>query len=156
MSGAWAAAHAATRWNPHSKQERVNLSDIHGILFNAHILFSFALGVWAAVMAAREQSISGNFWGALATSTVLAAAVLMLGVVMTLTGLRPVDGRLTLYFLYMAWLVVIMPGLFTMLRGRDDRGAAIAFAILAVFNAFTSLSMAQRMITGPWVLPPGV
>jgi len=131
------------------------MSDIHGILFNAHILFSFALGVWAVIMAAREQPISGNFWGAVATITILAAAVLAIGVIMTLTGLRPTDGRLTLYFLYMAWLVVIMPGLFTMLRGRDDRNAAIAFAILAFFNAFTSLSMAQRMITGPWLLPSG-
>jgi hypothetical protein len=133
----------------------MNLSDIHGVLFNAHILFSFVMAVWAAVMAARDQSISGNFWGALATITLLAAMVLGVGVILVLGGYRPADGRLTLYFLYMAWLVVIMPGLFTLLRGRDDRSAALAFAILALFNAFTSISMAQRMITGPWMLPPG-
>jgi len=128
----------------------MSLSDIHGILFNAHILFSIALGIWAAVMAARNQSISGNFWGALATITILAATVITLGFIMTLQGLRPADGRLSLYYLYMIWLMVIMPGLFSMLRGRDDRSAAIAFALLAFFNASTSASMAQRMIVGPW------
>jgi hypothetical protein len=50
----------------------------------------------------------------------------------------------------MSWLVVIMPGLFTLLRGRDDRNAAIAFSILCIFNAATSLSMIQRHVVGPW------
>lgn len=125
------------------------MNEIHGIFFNAHILFSIILGVWATVMAARNQSISGNFWGAVATVTILAAVILLIGVVMTLQGLRP--ERLITYFLYMAWLVVIMPGLFSLLRGRDDRNAAIAFALLAFFNATTSISMWQRAIIGPWL-----
>jgi hypothetical protein len=126
----------------------MGLNTVHNILFNAHILFSLALGIWAAVMAARSQSISGNYWGAVATGSVLAGMVALIGIIMTLQGLRP--PRLIVYFLYMAWLVVIMPGLFSMLRGRDDRSAAIAFAILAFFNATTSASMAQRFIIGPW------
>jgi hypothetical protein len=81
---------------------------------------------------------------------VLAAAVLLLGVIMTLQGLRP--QRIVIYYLYMLWLVAIMPGLFAMLRGRDDRHAAIAFAILAFFNASTSVSMWQRAVIGPWAL----
>lgn len=127
------------------------LSDIHGILFNAHILFSFALGVWAAVIAGRGQPIPGGYWGAVIVQSVLAGVIVVFGVILTATGARPVDGRLGLYFLYMAWLVVIMPGLFSMLRGRDDRSAALAFAMLAFFNAGVSLSMAQRQIIGPWV-----
>jgi hypothetical protein len=74
--------------------------------------------------------------------------VLLIGIIMSLQGLRP--DRLTLYFLYMTFLVVIMPGLFSMLRGRDDRSAAIAFAMLAFFNASVSISMMERMVTGPW------
>jgi hypothetical protein len=127
------------------------LNDIHGVLFNAHIMFSLILGIWAAGMAARNQSVSGNFWGAVATITVLAALVLIVGILMAITGLR--IARMTIYFLYMAWLVVIMPGLFTMLRGRDDRSAAIAFAILSFFNASTSFSMWSRGLVGPWVSP---
>jgi hypothetical protein len=127
------------------------LSDIHAILFNAHILFSFFLGAWAASLAATNRPISGNYWGAIATSTILAAGVLLVGIIMTLSGLRV--ARLTIYFLYMLWLVIIMPGLFTLMRGRDDRSAGIAFAVLGFFNAATSVSMWQRGLVAPWLLP---
>ena len=126
----------------------MSLNIIHNNLFIAHILYSVALGVWAAIMASRKESISGNFWGAVATYSILAGIVTLVGLVMTIQGLRP--DRLELYFLYMAFLVVIMPGLFSMLRGRDDRSAAIAFAFLAFFNASVSLSMMDRLVTGPW------
>ncbi len=125
------------------------LSDLHTIFFNAHILFSVILGLWSVSMAIRRESISGNFWGAVATITLLGAAVTLIGIIMTAQGLRP--ERLTLYYLYMAWLVIIMPGLFTILRGRDDRDAAIAFGILCFFNAITSFSMLQRGIVSPWL-----
>ncbi|MEP7291398.1 MAG: hypothetical protein ABI835_06420 [Chloroflexota bacterium] len=127
----------------------MGLNDFHNILFNAHILYSVALGIWSAIMAYREEPISGNFWGAVATITILAGIVTAIGFVMTLQGLRP--ERIVTYYLYMSWLVIIMPGLFTLLRGRDDRNAAIAFAILSFFNAVTSFSMLQRHIIGPWV-----
>ena len=120
----------------------MTLNDLHNILFNAHILYSFALGVWSSYMASRNEPISGNFWGAVATITILAGIVLLLGIIMTLEGLRP--ERIVTYYLYMSWLVIIVPGLFTLLRGRDDRNAAIAFAILCFFNAATSVSMLQR------------
>lgn len=129
----------------------MNLNSLHSILFNTYILYVVVLGVWSAVTAARAESISGNFWGAVATSAVLAGAVTLVGLAMTLQGLRP--ERMVVYYLYMAFLIVIMPGLFTMLRGRDDRSAAIAFSILAFFNAATALSMWQRNILGPWVVP---
>ncbi|HYO87153.1 MAG TPA: hypothetical protein VER79_00815 [Candidatus Limnocylindrales bacterium] len=130
----------------------MTLNDLSNILMNAYILFTVILGVWSLLMGARSQPISGNFWGAVATITILAASILAVGGVMYLTGLRP--PRPLIYLLYMLFLVIIMPGLFTMLRGRDDRGAAIAFGLLCFFNAFTSLSMIQRHVLGPWTLPP--
>ena len=129
----------------------MDLNTIHGILFNAHILFMGILALWSIVMAVRTESISGQFFGAVATSALLAAAVVLIGIIMFASGLR-ID-RPTIYFLYMAYLVVIMPGLFSMLRGRDDRQAALFFALLATFNVFVSLSMVQRGLVGPW-LPP--
>jgi hypothetical protein len=126
----------------------MTLNTLHSILFNAHILYSVALGIWSAIMAYRSEPISGNFWGAVATISILAGIITLIGVVMTLQGLRP--DRLLTYYLYMAWLVIIMPGLFALLRGRDDRSAAIAFSILSFFNAATSLSMLQRHVVGPW------
>jgi hypothetical protein len=129
----------------------LTLNDLSNILFNAYILFTVVLGVWALAMSARNQSISGNFWGAVATITILAAVILGIGLIMYAQGLRP--ERPLIYFLYMLFLLVIMPGLFSLLRGRDDRSAAMAFGLLCFFNAFTALSMIQRNVLGPW-LPP--
>jgi hypothetical protein len=129
----------------------MGLNDIHTILFNMHILFSLTLGVWGGILALRNQSISGNYWGAVATSTILAFVVLLIGIVMTVAGLRP--QRIVTYYLYMLWLVIVMPGLYSLLRGRDDRNAAVAYSLLSFFNAATSASMFQRQIVGPWSLP---
>lgn len=130
----------------------MDLNAIHGILFNAQIMFMAALAIWSAALAARSQPLSGNFFGAVATNAMLAVAVLIVGIIMFAQGLR-VD-RPTIYFLYMAWLIVIMPGLFSILRGSDDRSAALKFAILATFNVFVSLSMWERGLVGPW--QPGI
>jgi hypothetical protein len=129
----------------------MGLDALHTILFNMHILFSLTLGIWGAVLALRNRPISGNYWGAVAMSAVVAAVVLLVGVVMTAMGLRP--QRIVTYYLYMLWLVIIMPGLYSLLRGRDDRDAAVAYSILGFFNAATSTSMFQRQIVGPWLLP---
>ena len=126
-------------------------ADLHAVLFNMYILYMLALGVWAGSMFARDASISGGFWGAVAISAGLAGITLLVGVVLSLQGLRP--HRFLLYYLYMLFLVIIMPGLFTLLRGRDDRSAALAFSLLAFFNASTAFSMAQRGVTGPWLSP---
>ena len=114
-----------------------------------HMLYSLALGVWAMYLAVQNAPLSGNYFGAVATYAILAAIVMLVGIIMTITGLR--IERMITYFLYMSWLVVIMPGLFSLLHGRDDRSAAFAFAVLALFNASTSFSMIQRSLTGPWV-----
>ena len=126
-------------------------ADLHAVLFNMYILYMLALGAWAGSMTARDASISGGFWGAVAISAGLAGITLLVGVVLSLQGLRP--NRFLLYYLYMLFLVIIMPGLFTLLRGRDDRSAALAFSLLAFFNASTAFSMAQRGVTGPWLSP---
>lgn len=126
------------------------LNDIHNILFNAYILYAAILGIWAGITAAQNQPISGGYWGAVLTSAGLALMVTLLGIVMTLQGYRP--QRIVTYFLYMAYLVVIMPGLFSMLRGQDDRRAAISFALLAFFNAATALSMWDRGLISPWLM----
>lgn len=131
----------------------MGLNDLHSVLFNMHILYSLILGIWAALMATRNQSISGNFWGAVATSAILAGIVTLVGIIMALQGLRV--ARTAVYFIYMSWLVIIMPGLYTMLRGRDDRSAAVAFSILSFFNAATSASMFQRGLVSPWLPETG-
>lgn len=127
------------------------MDTIHQILFNAHILYSLALGLWATIIAARKEPIGGNYWGAMLTYALLAGATLLVGVLLLATGFQPRSGRVVVYVLYMFWLVIIMPGAFTMLRGRDDRSAAIAFALLGFFNFSTSISMIERELVGPWI-----
>lgn len=119
---------------------------VHTILFNMLIIYSFLLGVYGTVLAARNEAISGNFWGAMAIFVGLALLTTLVGLINALSGARLADpeNRIGIYFLYMVFIVIIMPGLFSMLRGRDDRGAAIAFAVLALFNASVALSMATR------------
>lgn len=119
---------------------------VHTILFNMLIIYSFLLGVYGTVLAARNEAISGNFWGAMAIFVGLALLTTLVGFINALGGARLADpeNRVGIYFLYMVFIVIIMPGLFSMLRGRDDRGAAIAFAVLALFNASVALSMATR------------
>lgn len=126
----------------------MNAGDFHGILFTMHLLYSAALGLWAAVLAGRDEPLGGNYWGAVLISTGLAALVLLVGLAMLAAGLRP--PRLTTYLLYMLWLVVMMPGTYSLLHGREDRSAAVAYAILGGFNASVGLSMLQRGLVGPW------
>ena len=127
---------------------------IHEILFNMHILYSLALGIWATVIAARKQAIAGDYWGAMLTYALLAGLILLVGMALPLSGQQPRSGRVAVYILYMLWLAIIMPGLFSLMRGRDDRSAAIAFALLAFFNFSTSLSMIERSLVGPWIAAP--
>jgi hypothetical protein len=122
---------------------------LHSILFNMHILYSVMLGAYAAYLAVNKQSLSGNYWGAMSIYAILAGITLVVGIILYAQGLR--IERPAIYFLYMAFLVIIMPGLFSLLRGRDDRSAAIAFAILAFFNASVSISMWQRGLVTPWI-----
>ena len=130
------------------------MAEIHQILLNMHILYSLALGIWACVLAARAEAVSGHYVGAVATYALLAGATLLAGIVLLLSGYQPRSERVLVYVLYMLWLTIIMPGLFSLMQGRDDRRAALAFALLAFFNASTTLSMIQRELVGPWVALP--
>ena len=123
---------------------------LHTILFNMHILYAVILGVYSVILSSRNEGMSGNFWGAMMIYAGLAGATLVVGLLLALQGYT--IERQTIYFLYMLFLVIIMPGLFSLLRGRDDRNAAIAFAILAFFNASVSISMFQRGLVA-WIQP---
>ena len=123
---------------------------LHTILFNMHILYAVILGVYSVILASRSEGLSGNFWGAMGIYAGLAGLTLIVGILLALQGYTM--ERQTIYFLYMIFLVIIMPGLFSLLRGRDDRNAAIAFAILAFFNASVSISMVQRGLVA-WIQP---
>jgi uncharacterized membrane protein YhaH (DUF805 family) len=128
------------------------MSDIHNILFLMQTLYSFGLGLYASWLTAREQSLSGNFWGSIGVYVILNIVVLIVGIILNIMGFTIQSGeRIFIYYLYMMFLIVIMPGLFSMLRGREDRSASMMFVALALFNASVSYSMIERGLS-VWVM----
>jgi hypothetical protein len=109
---------------------------LHPVLSNAYTLFCLIVGVWALVVAGRNGTLNGQFWGAVAVNTLLAVAVLIVTLLLQTTGIAPARGWL--YYLYDAFFIIVQPGTFALLRGRDDRTAAGIFAAVTLFAALTS------------------
>ncbi len=109
---------------------------LHPILSNAYTFFCIAVGVWALIVAARAESLGGQFWGAVAVNSLLAVAVLIVTLLLQTTGIAPARGWL--YYLYDLFFIIVQPGTFALLRGRDDRTAAGIFAAVTLFAALTS------------------
>jgi hypothetical protein len=122
-----------------------------GILNNAYIMFCLALGIWAGVLAIRNRPISGEFWGAMWMCTILAGIGLLVWLGRAISGeqLRGV------YFLYELFFIIVLPGTFALLRGRDDRTATIIFAGIAIFAALSAISAGDvsRHVVAPEVIP---
>ncbi|GAB4571189.1 MAG: hypothetical protein Kow0077_07220 [Anaerolineae bacterium] len=126
------------------------MAAVHQILNNAYILFSFLLGGWCILKLIRNETLDGQFWGAVAANTILALSILLWTVVMVLTGIRP--HRMVTYFLYALYFVVVLPGTFSLLRGRDDRLAVIIFGIVTIFSAAAATRV--PLLVQPWVAGP--
>lgn len=129
-----------------------SLLPVHTILFNMQMLYSFAIGVYAAWLGARQTSLSGNFWGTIAVYSILNIVVFVVGLILLFSGYHIQSGdRTFIYILYMLFLIVILPGLFAIMQGRDDNRAAITFGVVAMFNAAVSFSMMDRGLA-TWIL----
>jgi hypothetical protein len=124
------------------------LDTLSAILSNAYILFCLALGLWAGLNALRGDGLSGNFWGAMWSGTLLGVAGLVVWLLRTLAG----EDLRWVYFLYSLFFVLVLPGTFALLRGRDDRTAATIFAGVAIFAALAAIS-ATDPSRGVIVLP---
>jgi len=122
---------------------------IHLALNNAYILFSFALGGWCVLKLIRNQGLDGQFWGAVVLNTVLAVAVLLLAAAMYLAGIRP---HRAVYFLYAIYFAIVLPGTFSLLRGRDDRLAVIIFGIVTIFSGAAATRV--PLLVEPWSTLP--
>jgi hypothetical protein len=122
------------------------LPDIHAGLNNAYIIFSFILGIYAAWLGASRGSLSGNFWGAMWTNTVLAGGVFAVAILMLVLGIQ---ARRGVYYLYALYFLISLPGLFAILQGNDDRRAAFLFGVVALFNGAAAYRAGQ-FLTVPW------
>ncbi|HRE46812.1 MAG TPA: hypothetical protein PLD47_03735 [Aggregatilineales bacterium] len=124
------------------------LDTLSVIILTAYILFSFALGIWAGANAVRGQGLDAAYFGALWFCTALGVGSLILWLLRSLAG----EQLRWVYGLYMAYFIVVYPGTFALLRGRDDRTAAWIFAGIAIFTAFSAIS-ASDPSRGVVVLP---
>lgn len=117
----------------------------HTILFNTQMLYSFGIGIYAAWLGAKATPLSGNFWGTIAIYAMVNVVTLIVGVILLVAGFHIQSGDRTLiYVLYMLFLIVILPGMFSIMQGRDDKRAALTFGVVAMFNAAVSFSMMDR------------
>ncbi len=122
---------------------------LSGIFNTAFSLFCFALGIWAGYNAMRGQGLSGQYWGAIWTC----AGMAVVGLVFWLA--RAVSGEQLrwVYVWYELYFVIVFPGTFALLRGRDDRVAALIFAGVAIFSGLAALSAADpsRHVIAPLI-----
>ncbi len=123
---------------------------LHTILTNAYTLFCFLLGFWALFLAVRNQPIGGQFWGALAVDSLLAAAILIVSFLLQLGGIPPAR---SVYYLYAIYFVIVLPGTYALLRGRDDRTAAWIYAAVILFTALASLTRSDLLTNYTAQLP---
>jgi hypothetical protein len=116
----------------------------------SYILFCFMLGIWSGVLWVRGEGLSGNFWGAMWTCTILAAFNLIVWLARALSG----EQLRFVYALYELYFVIVLPGTFALLRGRDDRTAAGVFAAVTLFSGLAAISAADpsRNIIAPLVV----
>lgn len=126
------------------------------ILNTAYIMFSLIVGVYAAVIAGNNQPISGEFFGTMWMVSGLATAILVVALIMTLTGLRPVgtnpnntDEIITrdVYYLYAIYFVISLPGVFALTRGNDNRTAALFYGGVSLFNAAAAYRAVYWLLT---------
>src|SRR5579864_5941353 len=106
-------------------------------------MFCFLLGFWVMLLTIRNQPIGGSFWGAYTIGAVIPLVLLIVTVLLQLGGMPPARGWL--YYLYLAFFVIVLPGTFSLLQGRDDRTAAAIYMAVILFTALTSLTRSELL-----------
>lgn len=105
---------------------------LHSRLAVSLVLYMAAAGVWNLVAALRRRPPAPQTWGILAIGEFLALAQGAIGAVLYLEGERPARG---LHLLYGVVAVLTLPAYYLISRGRDDRRASWAYALVCLFLA---------------------
>ncbi len=106
---------------------------IHGRLAIAVVMFNTLLGIWGFIRFLRGLDIDSSYWGAIALSPLLGLLQMAVGLIMVYNGLY-VNVRFV-HYLYGALVILAVPACFAFLRGREDRGALLIFALTLLLNA---------------------
>jgi hypothetical protein len=104
---------------------------IHARLLFTILLFFGALALWGFVNYLRRQSVSGSYLGALAIGELLMLAEALIGVALWLAGSEAY--RQAIHVLYGIVAVLMLPGTFSYVRGRDSRWEQLIYAAVCLF-----------------------
>ncbi len=114
----------------------MSLVELHGAISWTTLIFFALMGLWGLIRALRKYSVDGSFMGAMVIGEGLFIVQALIGLILVITGALP--GR-TVHFLYGAFALVALPGLFAYLKGEDDNQAQWYYAIAILFLAGVSL-----------------
>ena len=104
---------------------------LHQTLANTIWMFYLFLGIWGVFRALRKQPVSGSYLGAVAVIQIVVIVQALMGGALYLSGLRP--GRELIHYLYGAFSIVFLPGLFAYLKGDDSNTAQWLFGLASLF-----------------------
>ena len=109
----------------------MTLTDIHGRLSNAILLYTAIIGVWGIYNFIRHRDVSEGYWGALMIAELLIMAQGLLGGYLWSQGHRPDRG---LHVLYGVITALGIPAVYVYTRGREGRAENLAYgsAVLIV------------------------
>ncbi|MDT8305784.1 MAG: hypothetical protein RRC07_07595 [Anaerolineae bacterium] len=107
------------------------VGELHRALSNTIWMFYLFMGVWGIYRAIRRQPVNGSYFGAIAVIQIVLVVQVLMGGALYLTGLRP--ERELIHYLYGAFGVVFLPGLFAYLKGDDSNSAQWLFALASLF-----------------------
>lgn len=106
------------------------LAPIHSRVALSCVLFAFALGVWAAWNYLRGRDVSSSYWGALIIGELLMVGQGLLGLLLTLSGARPLD---LLHFLYGVLVALSWPAVYIYTNAQTGRREIGLYALASFF-----------------------
>ena len=110
----------------------MSLTDVHGRLSTAVLVYTVILGVWGIYSFLRQREVSEGYWGALVVAELLIMAQGLLGGVLWYQG---AELRRGVHMLYGVMTALGIPAVFVYTRGREGRAENLAYGSAALFVA---------------------
>ena len=111
----------------------MTLSDVHGVLANAAIMFSLILGVWGLWRFFRREGFDSGYWGALVIGEALILIQGLLGAYLYFFAGK--DLTRTIHILYGVVAAITIPSAFAFTRGRDTFREMLIYGVVLLFLA---------------------
>ena len=113
--------------------------EIHQAIARALVLYYAALGIWGLFLWRRKSELSPGYRGALVIGVGLGVLQALVGIVLVVDSLRPIDN---LHFLYGASVILTLPLVMSYIVDKKV-SRPLAFGLASLFMA----GLAIRAIT---------